>query len=433
MRLDGLLPAMSSVLVLVVVAGAIAYRVLTPEERQQVLQRVRRILSEIRQWVAESEPARAGLRTRRRYLVVTPILIVINAGVFGAALFNGAATEREQLIAWGATEVTRTANGEWWRMITAMFVHASALELIVILIAVVQVASLLERLTGPLTVAGVYVAAGALGHAVGMADTAAAVHSGGTPAVFGLYGLLLAAWGWHMLRRADPRLPMAMFKLLAPGAALLLLSSVVNGSLASQRTPAAFAVGFCIGMVATIRPERTRPRLALTSAAVAVVIVMTANVLTPLHASVDVRSHLSLVVALEERTADEYQKTLNRFTARNKPLDAAVLTALIEETILPEFRKAANALAALNGGPDGEPAVASARQYLRLRARSWQLRAEGLRKRNLRILQDAEQVERLAKDALTHASKSASAAGFGASGGVPRPQSTATNPHVHFG
>ena len=77
------------------------------------------------------------------------------------------------------------------------------------------------------------------------------------------------------------------------------------------------------------------------------------------------------------------------------------LTDLIDRTIMPQLTSASSELAALDQVmPAFQPLVDSAGEYLRLRKESWRLRAEGLRKRNTRLLQQADTMEQESMRAL---------------------------------
>ena len=56
----------------------------------------------------------------------------------------------------------RTTSSEWGRLITAVFVHGNAFDLLINIAALISVGLLLERLVGHLTFLAVYLGAGAL-------------------------------------------------------------------------------------------------------------------------------------------------------------------------------------------------------------------------------------------------------------------------------
>ena len=68
----------------------------------------------------------------------------------------------ETLAGWGASIGTRTANGEWWRLATAMFVHASFLHLVANVAGLVQIGFITERFFGRFAFGSAYLGAGLL-------------------------------------------------------------------------------------------------------------------------------------------------------------------------------------------------------------------------------------------------------------------------------
>jgi hypothetical protein len=87
------------------------------------------------------------------------------------------------------------------------------------------------------------------------------------------------------------------------------------------------------------------------------------------------------VVALEDRTSRAYATAAEGF--RKGRITADALARLIDRTIMPELQAADARVKAFDRGPpEHQPLVADAEEYLRLRAESWRLRAEALRRMN---------------------------------------------------
>jgi membrane associated rhomboid family serine protease len=143
----------TSLLVLIFIGGYAVY-VMTPDERLKAWRSV-----EDKLWMAndaaakvraQDEPFRAVLRARTPKPIVVPAIITLNLFVFTAMLFSSRSfADPSLLIDWGANFGPRTSNGEWWRLATALFVHAGFVHVVVMTVAVAQVGRLRSRLSTP--------------------------------------------------------------------------------------------------------------------------------------------------------------------------------------------------------------------------------------------------------------------------------------------
>src|ERR687898_1265090 len=108
-----------------------------------------------------SAPLRDALRARTRRPVVTPAILVVNVAVFLLMLVGtGALGDADTLVGWGASVASRTTNGEWWRLVTMLFVHAGPLHLIAMVAGLVPLGLMLERLVGSVAFATMFFGAG---------------------------------------------------------------------------------------------------------------------------------------------------------------------------------------------------------------------------------------------------------------------------------
>ena len=159
-----------------------------------------------REAFAASAPLRDALRARTRRPLVTPALLAVNAAVFVLMLVGPVrSTIRTHSCGWGANVAPRTTNGEWWRLVTMMFVHAGPLHLLATVAGLVPLGLMLERLVGSVAFATVFFAAGVLAGLVSLSTSAVAVSAGASGAIFGLYGLLSASVIWGAI--ANPQRP----------------------------------------------------------------------------------------------------------------------------------------------------------------------------------------------------------------------------------
>src|SRR5207237_5563244 len=134
---------------------------------------------------------RAALRARSPYIIVTPALAALNALVFAGLAFGaGAMADPDTLLGWGASIGPRTTNGEWWRLLTSLFVHNGLFYLLVSVGVLMQIGAILERVAGRLPFALVYVLAGISAGLVHLSSHSVDVAAGSTGAGLGLYGRL---------------------------------------------------------------------------------------------------------------------------------------------------------------------------------------------------------------------------------------------------
>ncbi|HEY0786239.1 MAG TPA: rhomboid family intramembrane serine protease [Acidobacteriaceae bacterium] len=146
-------------------------------------------------------PARTP-RPRWATAPATYVLIGINCLVFLLMCLSGASPTlptRHQLLLWGADAGPLVlAGGQWWRLVTAMFVHIGALHLALNMWCLWNLGLLGEPLVGPLGLFAAYVLTGIGGNLLTVAispglpgTTPAGVGAGASGAIFGLAGLLI--------------------------------------------------------------------------------------------------------------------------------------------------------------------------------------------------------------------------------------------------
>jgi len=391
-------------IIAITVVLVLVFRAMTPEERTRLTSRALASARQVKDAATHRRPEleefREALDARARRAIVMPAIVALNVAIFVFMLFGaGALADPNTLVAWGGNFGPRTTNGEWWRFVTAMFVHAGMLHLLVNLAGVAQIGLLVERLVGPAALAGTYLAAGALASLVNLSTYPVGVTVGASGAIFGIYGLLVAWLICHIFQRATITIPARALQRLVPAAILFIIYNLSTDSIANGAALAGCLAGFACGLAVTIRIGDREPPVRRLAALVAATVAIVVASAVPLRGLVDVRPEIARIVASEDRMASTYEEQIKRF--RNGKITADALAALIDRTMIPELQGSRARLKALDRVPqEHQPIVASADEYLRIREESWRVRAEGLRKSNMRKLGQAERVERVSLEAL---------------------------------
>lgn len=219
-------------------------------------------------------------------------LITLNVAVWLFTLTRGAtldAAAPAKLVEWGGNAAVLVQEGQWWRLLTATFLHSSLRHLGANMLVLYVLGKHVERFYGTRGFLLTYLGAGLAGSALSLhfgAQTAVSVGASG--AVFGVGGALLAGVLRH--RRL---LPEGIHRQLTTDAVVLIGYSLVQGFL-STRVDNAGHVGGLIGgaLIALCLPvrldpahyasyARKLPRGLAMAAAVAAALVMALTALAP--------------------------------------------------------------------------------------------------------------------------------------------------------
>jgi rhomboid protease GluP len=136
----------------------------------------------------------SGLRPRAGF-IVTPNLLIVLLLVWLAMAFRGLAivgASADDLLAWGAVHGRALPDGEAWRFVTSLFVHASILHLFNNLLALVLVGLYVEEMFGSWWFGVVYLLTGLIGALAAVNWNPNIVLVGASGSVFGVAGFGLA-------------------------------------------------------------------------------------------------------------------------------------------------------------------------------------------------------------------------------------------------
>lgn len=373
-------------IVVLIVLGFVGLRAMAEEERAKLFRTARAVVQEVKDAASVSRAQcvdyRAALKARTNWPLVTFAIAALHVAVFGFMVVRpGSLADPQTLVGWGANHGPLTTNGQWWRLLTSLFVPGGFFELLIDVACLVQLGIILERLLGPAAFAGAYFSSGIFASLVSLTARPLGVSTGSSGAVFGLYGLLVAPSIWLLVYRSTVTMPRAAVKQLIPGGLVFVLYNIGSDSLASSAELTGFAVGCLCGIVLVKGVSDATPPIRRVGVAAGAAFVMAIAVAVPLRGVTDARPEIERVVAVEARTSSAYQSAMDQLKKRR--ITAEALAQLIDRTIMPQLQAADARLKSLGGVPrEQEELVAHAADYLRLRSESWRLRADVLRKTN---------------------------------------------------
>ncbi|MFZ1612746.1 MAG: rhomboid family intramembrane serine protease [Holophaga sp.] len=353
------------------------------------------------------------LRTLTPRFWVTPLLMGLNILVFGVMVVAGVhflSPTSESLVRWGADFGPLTSNGQWWRLVSATFLHVGIIHLAFNMYVLWDIGGLVERLVGNAAFLALYLLAGVFGSLASLIWNPLVVSAGASGAVFGLFGVLLA----FLLRHRHSIPAEVLGKLRKSALAFLgynLLFSLRPGvdmaahlgGLLGGFTCAWFAV-----QPLTSAGAAKRQGAILRVGLVAVAVILAVIAVLPPSGSLraagvqsrSLKTELARFEHMEGRTVDAFNTGFQQY--RDGTLADAKFAELLEQKVLPEWRESRQRLAGLrNLSPRETERVAELDRYLEVREREWTLFIESIRQQDGRkanlALEAHGQAERMAQ------------------------------------
>ena len=131
----------------------------------------------------------------RKGFFATPVIIYLNVLVFLAMVLSGLDLvnfNANDLLSWGANYGPDIADGQWWRLLTAIFLHAGIMHLLLNMYGLLFVGLFLEPALGSWRFGIVYLITGLLASITSLKVHPDIVGVGASGAIFGMYGVFLA-------------------------------------------------------------------------------------------------------------------------------------------------------------------------------------------------------------------------------------------------
>lgn len=135
----------------------------------------------------------------------TPLIMDVTILVFVIMTATGISVispNGNEMIGWGANFRPLTLDGQWWRLITNVFLHFGIFHLLFNMYALLYVGLLLEPYLGKARFAMAYFFTGIIASLTSMYWHPLTISAGASGAIFGMYGVFLAMLTTNLIDRA---------------------------------------------------------------------------------------------------------------------------------------------------------------------------------------------------------------------------------------
>lgn len=171
----------------------------------------------------------------------TYLLIVSNIIMYFLLEINGGSTDLENLVSLGAKYNPAILDGQWWRIVSSMFLHIGIFHLLMNMFALYYIGLAVERIYGSWRFLVIYMLAGIGGGVASFAFTIN-IAAGASGAIFGLFGALLFFGINHRH---------TFFQTMGKGIIMVIVINVAIGFLVPQIDNAAHLGGLIGGFLAS--------------------------------------------------------------------------------------------------------------------------------------------------------------------------------------
>ena len=225
------------------------------------------------------QPVMAAPWTRSQSgMSVTKLFFGMNVAVFVGMVVAGVPIEGnptvEQLLHWGANAGPYTLNGQWWRLLTSVFVHIGIIHIGFNMWCLWSLGALCESLYGSWTFGAVYLICGVAGSVASVAWRPIGLSAGASGAIFGIAGALIASY--YLGEFSMPRFAIAgQLRSLLLFAGYNLLFGAISGRTDNAAHIGGLVAGLALGaLIARVAPNEndSARRLAVLALVAALVV-----------------------------------------------------------------------------------------------------------------------------------------------------------------
>jgi rhomboid protease GluP len=330
-------------------------------------------------WASDRNAEVSGKMVSSRRLVVTPLLIGANIAVFVAMLADGAsviAPRTEPFVAWGANYGLKTMNGEWWRLLTCMFLHFGILHLGFNMWVLWDFGRLVEPLLGKTSFALLYLVSGLLASVASLAWHPTAVAAGASGAVFGVVGALLGS----LTYRRD-YFPADALRGLRNSTLAFLMYNVIFGLVREGVDMAAHVggllAGICLGLLLS-HPFVGRSFARRTVGNFYAGLLGAAAIVIGIGFLPHNLAELERLPKTEEKLLGIYNSAVQN--VKTGAITGDEFAEIVERDVIPQWRDTRDRLETLSTLPEPQKTIIGLyRKYMDARLKSWELRVAGIR------------------------------------------------------
>lgn len=209
------------------------------------------------------QPVMAAPWVRRESsITLTQVIFVANVMVFIAmVLASGPSLDfsGQVMVHFGANFGPLTLSGEWWRLLTYMFLHGGVMHIAFNMWCLWDLGALSESLYGRWTFAAVYLITGVAGGLASVAWNPGVLSVGASGAIFGLAGALIASFYLGEFSLSSIAIKGTLRSLLFFAGFNLFFGSVVGG-IDNGAHIGGLVSGLILGaLIARVAPEHNKP------------------------------------------------------------------------------------------------------------------------------------------------------------------------------
>jgi rhomboid protease GluP len=295
---------------------------------------------------------------------VTIALIAANALVFAAMVVSGVSAldpTPAQAIKFGADFGPLTLNGQWWRLLTSMFVHFGIIHIGLNMWCLWNLGRAAEQLLGRFSYLLAYFVSGIFGSIVSVYWHPQVAGAGASGAIFGMAGVLVS---FVSLKKTPSHLQINSKMLGSLGTFIaynLIFGAAIPG-ISNAAHIGGLVMGFAVGALlpnASASESSRRARLSVVTALSMIVLVASAFAVKQLRAGVTDLSSIQQLIKTGK--SDEALAQLEQLTARQP--DLAPAQSLLASLYFEKSRYS-EGVAALQKAYDAEPANPTYQQQL---------------------------------------------------------------------